>query len=169
VVKFDLEVTMQKPNLDSKELTFSNVNEVLNYAINGEREACFFYTEWAKKVTNPGIKKVFEELAVEESGHERFLKDFKEGKIKNLPQGEIVDLKISDYLIESKASIDLNYQDALILAMQRERDAFRLYSHLAEITKENEYKKLFNMLAEQEAKHKLRLELIYDEDILVDN
>ena len=160
---------MQKPNLASKELIFSNVNEVLDYAINGEKEAYYFYSEWAKKVKNPGIKKVFEELAREESGHEKFLKDFKEGKIKDFPQGEIVDLKISDYLIESKASVDLDYQDALILAMQRERDAFRLYSHLSGITKEEEYKKLFTMLAEQEAKHKLRLELIYDEDILIDN
>ena len=78
-------------------------------------------------------------------------------------------MKISDYLIESQASLDMDYQDALILAMHREKNAFKLYNKLAEMTDTKEHKEMFLMLASQEAKHKLRLEMIYDDDILVEN
>ena len=39
-------------------------------------------------------------------------------------------MKISDYLVEVEADRDISYQDALIVAMKRERAAFQLYSDL---------------------------------------
>jgi len=39
-----------------------------------------------------------------------------------------VDMKMTDYLVEPAADSELGYQDALILAMKREKAAFRLYS-----------------------------------------
>jgi rubrerythrin len=53
--------------------------------------------------------------------------------------------------------------------MHREKNAFKLYNRLAEISESTEHKEMFLMLASQEAKHKLRLEMIYDDDILIEN
>jgi len=160
---------MKKLNRDSRQVQFGSLDEILDYAIQNEQEAYRFYTQWSKKVEKDAIKKVFSELAREETKHEQFLLDYKAGKKHSFKIEKVRDLKISDYLIESQASLDMDYQDALILAMHREKNAFKLYNRLAEITESEEHQKMFQMLASQEAKHKLRLEMIYDDDVLIEN
>jgi len=64
---------------------------------------------------------------------------------------------------------NMDYQDALVLAMSQEKAAFKLYSKLAERSPNQEYKNLFLGLAQEEAKHKLRFELEYDEYVLREN
>ena len=160
---------MKKLETEIKELNFKNVEEILEYAITSEQNAFTFYSHWADKVKKDHLKKVFAELAQEEMGHEKFLKKVKEEKIVEIKNENIQDLKISDYLVSTRASEDMDYQDALILAMHREKTAYKLYSNLAQMTEDNNAKSTFMMLAQQEAKHKLRLELIYDDEILIEN
>jgi len=47
-----------------------------------------------------------------------------------------------------------------------EERALKLYNDMKESNKDEDLKKLFSFLANEEAKHKLRLEKIYDEEIL---
>ena len=63
----------------------------------------------------------------------------------------------------------MNYQVALILAMKKEQAAYKLYTQLAVIVDDEALRKLFMSLAQEEAKHKLRFEIEYDEVILKDN
>ena len=63
----------------------------------------------------------------------------------------------------------MDYQEALVLAMSQEKAAFKLYSKLAERSPNEQFKSLFLSLAQEEAKHKLRFELEYDEFVLRDN
>ena len=63
----------------------------------------------------------------------------------------------------------MSYSDALILAMKREKAAFRLYMDLSDKAADQEMKKLFLSLAIEESKHKLRFELEYDENVLREN
>lgn len=72
-------------------------------------------------------------------------------------------------MLDVKASVEMDYQDALIVAMHREKMAFKLYSKMAEMTKNKNMKDTFKALAQEEAKHKLRLEMIYDDDVLQEN
>jgi rubrerythrin len=150
-------------------ITFKTIDEILDFAQKAEEEAYEFYTKWAKKIEKNPIKQVFEELASEELKHKAFIIDVKKGKSLTPSEEEIEDLKISDYLMDQKTSQDLDYQDALIIAMHKEKSAFRLYSHLAEISANEEMKSTFLALAQQEAKHKLKLETVYDEEILKEN
>jgi len=53
--------------------------------------------------------------------------------------------------------------------MKREKAAYRLYSDLAAKVQDAEIKKLFEGLAQEEAKHKLYFETQYDEEVLKDN
>ena len=68
-----------------------------------------------------------------------------------------------------EADKNISYQDALIVAMKRERAAFKLYSDLAEKVSEEELRQVFLGLAKEEAKHKLFFESEYDERVLGDN
>lgn len=154
-----------------KKIVFKSVDEIIDFAVKGEENAQRFYSEWAKKVEKKAMRQVFEELAAEEAKHKEFLVGVKQGKAANLKpsEKEIADLKISDYMLDSKASADMDYQDALTVAMHREKMAFKLYSHMAQMTDNKDMKATFHALAQEEAKHKLRLEMIYDDEIMTDN
>jgi rubrerythrin len=63
----------------------------------------------------------------------------------------------------------MSYRDTLVLAIKREKAAFKLYTDLSEKASDKEMKALFLSLAIEESKHKLRFELEYDEYVLRDN
>ena len=85
------------------------------------------------------------------------------------PPEQVADMKISDYVVTEESGPDMDYQDALILAMKQEKVAFRLYLDLAEQVDNEDQKALFLSLAQEEAKHKLRFEIEYDDFVLNEN
>jgi rubrerythrin len=147
---------------------FENIYEILDFAIAGEEEAIEFYTDLANKMDNPAIRKVFEGFAKEELGHKVRLEEMKRGNIQ-LKGEEVADLKIADYTVDVKPSPDMDYQSAIILAMKKEKVAFKLYSALASKMQEPSLQKIFSSLAQEEAKHKLRFEIEYDDNVLKEN
>jgi len=60
----------------------------------------------------------------------------------------------------------MNYQDTLILAMKKEKASFHLYTDLAEEVENQVQRETFLSLAQEEAKHKLRFEIKYDNTVL---
>ena len=148
---------------------FKSIDEILDFAINAEQGAYDFYTKLANSAKNNVMKKAFEEYAKEELGHKSRLIKIKESKKYDAPIEKVQDLKISDYTTDVEPTDGMLYQDALLLAMKREKNAYKLYANLAEITSIVEMKNLFSSLANEEAKHKLRFEIEYDEVILTDN
>ena len=151
---------------DEKTLNFESVDAAIEFAIGKEQEAYDFYTEWSKKLEHEAIQQVFREFAVEELRHRDMLADVKEGKRALKKDRKVQDLKITDYFVEVKPSEELSYQDALQLAIQRERGSIELYGHLAETSGSGELADLFGSLVEEETKHKMRLETIYDDNFL---
>ena len=150
-------------------MQFDSVDAVLDFAIKNEQDASDFYTELASKMEKAHMKQAFESFAAEERGHKAKLESVKKGKMAKLTKAKVLDLKIGDYLVEQKASASMDYQSALILAMKQEKAAFRLYSDLAATADDAGTRELFLGLAQEEAKHKLRFEIAYDEDFLRDN
>jgi rubrerythrin len=148
---------------------FDSVDAVLDFAIKNEQGASDFYTDLASKMEKPQMKKIFQGFAAEERGHKAKLEAVKGGEKGKLSKAKVLDLKIGDYLVEQKPSASMDYQSALILAMKQEKAAFRLYSDLAASTDDGGIRELFLGLAQEEAKHKLRFEIEYDEDFLRDN
>ena len=146
-----------------------SVDSVLDFAIKNEQAASDFYTDLASKMEKPQMKKIFQGFAAEERGHKAKLEAVKKGKIAKLSKGKVLDLQIGDYLVEQEASASMDYQSALILAMKQEKAAFRLYSDLAASADDAGTRELFLGLAQEEAKHKLRFEIAYDDDFLRDN
>lgn len=63
----------------------------------------------------------------------------------------------------------MTYADALVLAMKKEKAAFKLYTTLSLRVDNIELKAVFQSLAVEESKHKLRFELEYDEYVMREN
>ena len=78
-------------------------------------------------------------------------------------QQSVVELNIGEHLVDVELSGELDYQQALILAMKAEKAAYRLYTTLATATSDGNLKRTLLGLAQEEAKHKLRFEIEYDD------
>lgn len=148
---------------------WSSVEDVLNFAINNEQRAIDFYTGLANKAQSDSVRRIFEENAEEERGHKAELETVKAGKKLLRIEDKILDLKLSDYLVDVQADGNLDFQAALILAMKREKASFRLYTDLAGKTEDPQIKATFLGLAQEEAKHKMRFEVQYDQEVLKEN
>jgi rubrerythrin len=143
--------------------------EILDYAIGMEQKAIDLYTDLAAKASNEVTRKVFAGFAGEERGHKSKLEAVKAGHKPLVGAGEVLDLRIADYTNDIVLGDQPTYEEALLFAMKQEKQAFRMYSDLAERTDAPELRELFLVLAQEEAKHKLRFEVEYDEHVLTEN
>jgi rubrerythrin len=149
---------------------FNSVDEILDFAIKNEQDAVDFYTKLAESTTNKAVQKVFLHNAAEEKSHKVKLERVKEEGVfrSEFPDG-VRDLKISDYVVPATPTKIDDYAEALRLAMHREKGAFKLYMSLSKQTDNSDLKKLFLRLADEEASHKLKFELEYDEFVYREN
>ena len=149
-------------------MNFGSFDKVLDFAILREEEAHQFYTDLASRMERPQMREVFEDFAREERGHKAKLTAIKEGRLQAPKMSKIIDLKIGDYLVEVEPVPNMDYQQALVLAMKKEKAAFKLYMDIANRLEDEQQRNMFLMLAQEEAKHKLRFELEYD-DMMFEN
>jgi rubrerythrin len=150
-------------------MELKSVDEILDYAINSEQEAHDFYTDLAKRTRDNSIIEMFEGFAREELGHKRKLERFKAGEVVLISNAKVLDLKIADMVDDIEPHDEISLQEALIVAMKREKSAFALYTKLADATEDLSAREVLRALAQEEAKHKLRFEIEYDEMILNEN
>ena len=150
-------------------MNIKSVDEILDFAMEKEQDASDFYTNLANKMERPAMKDIFLGFAKEEMGHKTKLQGIKDGKVLKASEKKVMDLKIGDYLVDVQPSANVDYQQALILAMKAEKAAFKLYTDLAAATDDSGLQDTFRMLAQEEAKHKLRFEVEYDDQILTEN
>jgi len=148
---------------------FTTITEILDFAIGEEQAAVDFYLHLAAQSKNQETKKVFREYAEEEMRHKAFIMSVKENGSFRLSDEKVKDLKIAEYLVDVKPSANMSYQDSLILAMKKEKAAFRMYTMLAEKAEDPSVKSTFLNLAQEESKHKLHFEIEYDDYILKEN
>jgi rubrerythrin len=148
---------------------FDSIEEILDFAIEKEQDAADFYNDLASRMDREYMKQIFAQFAKEELGHKRKLLGVKEGKFMLSSEKKVLDLKIGDRLSDIELDSKLDFQQALILAMKAEKAAYRLYNDLAGATDDDKMKETFAALAQEEAKHKLRFEIEYDDYVLRDN
>ena len=144
-------------------MNFETFEEIMEYAINKEKEAEKFYNEAAEKAAFSGAKELFKSFALEERGHQKLLENFSKDNFEHYREKKIPDLKLSDYTVELEYKPEMLYDDILRLAAKREEKAFKFYSDFAERADQESHKKIFKVLAQEESKHKLGLESMYDD------
>jgi rubrerythrin len=148
---------------------FKSADDILDFAIASEQESIDFYTDLAKQTKSKAMKEVFLQFAKEEMGHKTRLIKIKKDQSFEFRGEAVTDLQIADYLVDMEPKPDMNYKEALIVAMKKEKAAFKLYTNLANIAPDSTLSNVFLSLAQEEAKHKLRFEIEYDEHVLSEN
>ena len=140
---------------------FHSIQDILNFAIEREVEANSFYEQLSQDLEKPDIRNKVSCFALDEFQHKVRLEAIRDGDTL-LCQEEVGSLDIADYVDDIEPTPDMAYADILALAMNREKASFRLYSNLAAIAKHEKTRDIFLLLAQEEAKHKLSLEVEYD-------
>ena len=146
-------------------MEFSSIDDIVQFAIEKEIEAAEFYTKASTNIRLEGAKKVLQDYASEERKHEQILIDLKENKarISEYKFEKIQDIKRSDFLVDLEYQTDMDYVELMRLAMKREEKANELYLKLAQAADNPEHTEFFQMLAQEELKHKISLENLYDD------
>jgi rubrerythrin len=148
-------------------MEFENLAAILDFAIEKELEAAEFYTNISKEEAFSGAGKMFEEFAREERKHQHLLEDFKtrglSASVEDYKFKWITDIKRSNYVVELEYRRGMGYNEILMLAMKREEKALQLYNDFLDNADSEESRTLFKVLCQEEAKHKLALETMYDD------
>jgi rubrerythrin len=150
-------------------MQWTSVDEILSFAIEREEEAANFYKDQAAVAIRPEMRQTFSDFAKEEMGHRAKLLAVKEGRHLMPSLEKVQNLRLADYYAPVPVSPDMRYEEILLLAMQREKAAFKLYLDLAHVAPDSSLKHTFESLAQEEAKHKLRFELEYDREHFKEN
>lgn len=148
---------------------FESTKEILDFAIGEEQSAADFYARLAEQVSNPSIRKMFMEFSDEELQHRSKLENIRMGSLEYLPQEEVVSLGLEEVLVDVAPTDGMDYQDALILAMKKEKAAYQMYTRLASAASDPQVREVLKGLASQEANHRLRFEIEYDEHVLTED
>jgi rubrerythrin len=148
-------------------MEFNNLAEIIDFAIEKEKEAAEFYLSISKQEQFSGKKEMLMEFSAQERNHQKLLEALKVGKAGKELEGYkfkwIKDIKRSDYVVDIKYRSGMPYNELLMLAMKREEKALKLYNEMLAKAESAEQKKVFKMLCQEEARHKLSLETIYDD------
>jgi rubrerythrin len=146
-------------------MSFKSFEEIILFAIEKEKEAAEFYERLAEQDTPKHLKDTLLGFSKEEKKHQNTLEDVlnKKEKIASYQFKWIPDLKRSNYLVDVEYHKGMGYTDLLRLAMKREEVSLKLYNELMNQIENQDLLKVFKMLAQEEAGHKLKLESIYDD------
>ena len=143
------------------------LTELLDEAMYKEIASQAFYIAGQNKAQDPSAKVLMKELAEEELKHLQWLKNLKErglGK-PDWHQEKVPNLMISEYLTGGETLEGAGLQDTLIFAIKREQQAVEFYSKMMGVMRDETAKHLCEKLVHEELKHRLRLEIFY-EDLL---
>jgi rubrerythrin len=139
--------------------------EIIGEAIRKEADAAAFYRMAGERV-HSGISKIFQEMAEEEEKHRKILEELDWKKVEKYKLEDIPDLRISEFLDNVPYDENMTYQDAIRMAIKNEEKAQKMYLASAKrFADDPKIEKLFKMLAQEESKHKRRLEEIYDDEV----
>lgn len=149
-------------------MEFKSYQAIVDFAIQKEIEAAAFYEEVAGNESREATRKMFLEFAGEEKKHQYLLQNLDcKGECTLVTQDYkfkwIRDLKRSDLMVDITWSPGMNYRDILLLAMKREEKALKLYNELQKQSETETARNIFKILCQEEARHKLGLEKLYDD------
>jgi rubrerythrin len=140
-----------------------DIKEIIKQAAEQEDRAYKYYTDALKIVKDAAAKVWIKELADEELKHKKMLETFDVSQIKKFKPDKIQDLHITEYLVDKDIEEVKDAQDLLIVAMKKEQKSYNFYVSMTKSTDNREVKKLCKILAQEELKHKHKLELYYDD------
>ncbi|MBW1841063.1 MAG: ferritin family protein [Deltaproteobacteria bacterium] len=144
---------------------FESIEDIIKFAIKNEKEAAAFYAECAEKEPFEAVKDDLLAFSAEEKKHQAMLENLGQNQelIADYNLKWVPDMKRSDYIDEIEYEPGMHYVDILRLSMKREEQALKMYNSLQGKTDNPENIKVFQILSQEEAKHKQFFETLYDD------
>lgn len=143
---------------------FKTFSEVISFAVMREEESHEFYKYLAETTATPFLQTLFNDFAKEELQHKQALLDLDIGALEKA-LSKILDKQDDLGIASEKEHVvpdpAMDFEDGLVLAMQREDKAFELYSLLAELSLDDDISILFLGLAKEEKQHRVQIEKTY--------
>ena len=139
------------------------VSDIIAIAIHREEEAYDFYMDIYAKVSDPSLQETLEFIAGEEKKHKAFLVSYRDGHFgtKALKMADVIDYKVAEYLEEPDIDKESKPEDVYLVASHRELRSFYFYTELANLHADNEIKEMLLKMANEELKHKEKMEYLY--------
>ncbi len=147
------------------------VKEIILRAIRMEENSFELYSAAASRVKDPAAKAGLEDLAGQEKQHKAKLEKLLSGDLRwttALSRKKAKDLKIGGPLEAKPLGPSSDLQDVLTLAIKREEASGALYAQMASLLDPGPEKDLFELLSNEESRHKLYVEGLYEKEIYKD-
>ncbi len=140
-------------------------SELMDAAIYKEIAAEALYSAAQQNTTDAGARALLRELCDQERQHSAQLKTLKDKGPSGVKwrRGLAPALSLSDHLTGSDSLEGAGLQDTLIYAMKREQQAVQFYAAMTGALGDPAAKRLCEGLAQEELRHKMRLETLYDD------
>ncbi|MCF6237324.1 MAG: hypothetical protein L3J79_00665 [Candidatus Marinimicrobia bacterium] len=147
-----------------EQVSSMNMEAIVEMCIDQEQQAIDLYTMARDQAKDKSARQKFQELIDMETEHKVALKDFELERYLELPPA---DLKVTDYLMAPNTRENMTTQQILILAAKREGKTARMYQELADLfVQDKKLNTFFQMMADEELRHKHDLETEYENEFL---
>lgn len=138
------------------------LSDVLDKAIQREEEAYQFYMDILNSIEDKSVKQAIEWVAGEEQKHKDFLVNYREGRHSDsLRMSDVVHYKIAEHQEEPEVAKDMRREDVFLVASHRELKSYEFYTELAELHPRGDTKEMLIKIANEELKHKEKMEYLY--------
>ncbi|MCF7825644.1 MAG: ferritin family protein [Candidatus Marinimicrobia bacterium] len=146
------------------QISLMGMDDIMEMCINQEQQAIDLYSLARDQARDESSRQKFQELVDMETAHKVALRNFELENFIELPPA---DLKVTDYLMEPVLKDNMTTQEIIILAAKREDKTARMYQDLADhFNFDKNLNTFFQMMADEELRHKHSLETEYENEFL---
>lgn len=142
---------------------FSSSNDVLRFAIDLENQMIDAYTRFSQNKECESVLQLLQLYIEEDKLHRQSLENILNSGQFMLTDEQIAGLCKNDYKIRRDCDTFETFPEILAAIMDNEKMAFKFYYHISTLCEDRLLKLLFDSLAEDGSRHKLRFELVLDE------
>jgi rubrerythrin len=149
--------------MEEKPMSDQRIMKLIDTAIKREEEAFDFYMGILEKVKESSATETIQEIAKEEKNHKAFLIKYRDEQWspKNLKMSDVTYYKIAEYQEEPEITSDMKSEQVYLVASHRELRSYQFYSELAKLHSDSEVKELLIRMANEELRHKEKMEYLY--------
>ena len=139
------------------------VLEIIEIAIEREKEAYDFYMDIHGKVTEAAVQETLNFIANEEKKHREFLVKYRDGGfgVDTLRMNDPIEYKIAEHLQEPEVKADMRSEEVYLVAAHRENRSYHFYTDLAGLHPDGDLNELLLKVASEELRHKEKMEYLY--------
>ncbi len=140
-----------------------SLQSLIEKAVKNEEDARTFYLGLYDLVEDALAKETLKYLAAEELTHKEFLLAYLKGEKKFTALGleTPIDYHVAQYADKPDPKKNMNSSEVYLVAAHREWNSYKFYKGLASTQPAGEVKEMLLAMANQELKHKEKVEYLY--------